>query len=161
MRHIFALMLAILAIPVMATAAAACTTGPQAVDLNRSGNSLQGGREDLWKAVRYTLTRDGDAVGVHVEYQKQKHLLCLGEICHGLTGTPWAWDNRGRLNEWHTTIRYSRIPLGGADSANMAPFSQDFISGRYNPVSDTLHDLTVRATGRVVFSKPSGGVSCR
>ncbi len=61
--------------------------------------TLQGGRADLWKAVRWCVSVEaGDHVRVVVQYQKQKHLLCeivpgSTDICSWFAGTAFAIDN--------------------------------------------------------------------
>ena len=114
----------------------------------------QGGRADLYKSGRWCAELNGDRVNITVQYQKQKHLLCNGEVCHGLAGTPWAWDNRGKLDEWHDSIRYTGIPVRSApnsDYSDRKAFGQDEISGSLW-LNRTRMKLRVNRPGRVVFS---------
>lgn len=156
---VFALMLA-LPLPVIA-----CST-TQTITLD-TDNRWEGGREDLYKSLRYTVSRtpsDGNYLSVKVEYQKEKRLLCQivpggTDICSWFLGTEFAIDNRNKLEDWHTSINYTKIKLGTADTAGDATFVQDYISGIFNPSTNTLKTLTVNSTGRVVFSKPAGDIT--
>ncbi len=147
-----------------------------------TGTTLQGGRENLWKAVRWCFSvetanteyRDDDdnllststtgaTVRVVVQYQKQKHLLCDivpggTDVCSWFSGTEFAIDNSGKLDDWHTTLSYSQIPLAAADGSGNRAFSQDGVSGTVT-TGDALTALTVDKPGRVVFSKASGSTN--
>jgi len=151
MRHILAL---ILAIPLMATAAVAQSLSGCGTF---SSDSFQGGREDLWKQGRWAVTHydsGGEGyVDVYIQYQKNRDLVCwtppIGlENCYGADP-----------ERWHTTVRYTGLRLGAPDSAGMSAFARDYISGRYNETTDSLSALSVNSPGRVVYTKPEGGVT--
>jgi len=157
------------------TAPALACSATQTIDLTLPGNNWEGGRQDLYKSLRYIVTRtnttrlsEQDAtlidnhIGIEVQYQKQKHLLCEivpggPDICEWFRGTAFHIDNRYNQENWHTSLHYTITP-GTADSTGVAAFSQDFISGTYNTTNNNLITLTVNSPGRVVFSKPVGNV---
>ena len=132
---------------------------------------LPGGRADLWKALRWcvsledTIVEDPPvpgvtAISVTIQYQKQKHLLCDivpggTDVCSWFAGTRFAIDNSGKLDDWHTTLRYTAIPLAAADGSGNRTFDRDGISGTVT-TGNSLTALTVNKPGRVVFAKPSG-----
>ncbi len=126
--------------------------------------TLQGGRADLWKAVRWCVSvKDADHVRVVVQYQKQKHLLCEivpggTDICSWFAGTKFAIDNSTKLDDWHTTLSYGLIPLGADDGSGNRTFDRDGVSGTVT-TGNALTALTVNKPGRVVFSKASGSTS--
>ena len=163
-------------------------------DANRD-TTLLGGRADMWKALRWcvsvesentTRQRDDDndpntpdvtetsttgaTISVKVQYQKQKHLLCEivpggTDICSWFSGTEFAIDNSGKLNDWHTTLNYTAISLGAADGSGNRTFDQDGVSGTIT-TDNSLTALTVNKPGRVSFVIPStvaltaGGGTC-
>jgi len=123
--------------------------------------ALTSDRQELWKAVRWTIHDDAsDSIDISVQYQKQMHLLCFGDTentCFGSLGTDWAWDNRGKLNEWHTTLHYTGVPLAEEDDMGIRAFSSGAVSGRIDPDGSdgvgTLKALTI--TGKLNYTLPS------
>lgn len=166
MRRMMMTAAAALMLALPTTTALACSA-TQTINLSLPGNSWEGGRQDLYKSLAYEVSRtpsDSDRIGIEVRYQKKKHLLCEivpggTDICRWFAGTAFEIDNRYNQDDWHTSVRYTGIRLGTADSGNVAAFSQDYISGTYNTSTNRLITLTVNSPGRVVFSKPSGSLS--
>ncbi len=173
MPRIATLLSLILTLPLtLAGPAAAQTVGHGATaTVPLADGVLPGGRADLWKALRWcvsledTVTEDppvagATAISVTVQYQKEKHLLCEivpggTDICSWFAGTAFAIDNSGKLDDWHTTLRYTGIPLGADDGSGNRAFSRDGVSGTVT-TGDRLTALAVDRPGRVVFTKPPG-----
>ncbi len=173
MPRITALLAGLAAACALTAPAAAQTVGHGATaTVPLADGVLQGGRADLWKALRWcvsigdTVDEDppvAEAISVTVQYQKEKHLLCEivpggTDICSWFAGTEFAIDNSARLDDWHTTLRYTAIPLGAADGSGARAFSRDGVSGTVT-TGGSLTALTVNRPGRVVFTKAAGGTA--
>ena len=150
----------LLALPT--TPALACSA-MQTITLD-ANNRWEGGRQNLYRSLRYTATRTDERIGIVVQYQKAKSLLCEivpggDDICQFFQGTEFEIDNRSKLDDWHTSIKYTGIELVRPDSGTIASFSQDYISGTYDRTNNSLVTLSVNSPGRVVFAKPAGNVA--
>ncbi len=159
-KRLTILLAALMLVIVTPLKAGACSY-TETVSLSLPTNSLQGGRADLWKSLRYTVEHEMDYMHVTVQYQKQKHLLCEivpgGEdTCSWFPGTEFAIDNTGKLDDWHTTMSYRHLRLGASDDAGIANFGSGPVTGRLNPSTNTLTELTVNAPGRLQLQKSSG-----
>ena len=144
------------------------------VSLSLSTNSLQGGRANLWKALRYTVEHEPvesekGYMHVTVEYQKKRDLFCDSMNCYfGFSPENNQWttematsvmDNDRRLNKWYITMNYRHLRLGAPDDAGIADFGSGPVTGRLNPSTNTLTSLTVNAPGRLQLEKSSGDKS--
>ena len=146
---------------------------PTVTDPTTLQGTLQGGRADLWKALRLCVSVEtADTISLKVQYQKQKHLLCEivpggTDICSWFAGTSFAIDNSAKLDDWHTTLNYTSIPLGAPDDSGNRTFDRDGVSGTVT-TSNALTALAVNKPGRVVYSETfgstnltAGGGACR
>ena len=138
--------------------------------------------QSIWRSARWCASMTGTGhnryLTLHVQYQKRRELLCSESAQDDPDNSSCMWappqsvkltdevrkaisyDNRNKLDDWHTTIRYNGIPIryhatNGWEQTQRTDGIYTFstgsngISGVFNTNTNALSSLTINKPGKL------------